>query len=172
MNKWLVAGCRLIVFCVVSVSMVVSSNDVRAQDSVHQVSVKAAEGVIDLADYRGKILYVDFWASWCVPCLKSFPWMNAMHEKYAARGLQIVAVNLDKDPALSAGFIDKTKPAFAIGYDQQGELATLFNVVGMPNSFLFDAEGLLISSHVGFRQKDRQRYEAALVNALDALPGK
>ena len=53
-------------------------------------------GDLDLEKHAGKVVILDFWASWCVPCRRSFPWMNAMHEKYAQDGLVIIAVNLDR----------------------------------------------------------------------------
>jgi cytochrome c biogenesis protein CcmG, thiol:disulfide interchange protein DsbE len=62
---------------------------------------------VRLSDLRGSVVYVDFWASWCAPCLKSFPWMNQIEQRYAARGLKIVAVNLDQKRADADGFLAK-----------------------------------------------------------------
>ncbi len=146
-----------------------SGSSLLAQETVHDIALPSSGVEISLGDYKGKLLYIDFWASWCAPCLQSFPWMNEMQTRYADQGLQIVAINLDLEKALTDDFLAKTKPLFPIGYDPQGVISRQFNVVGMPNSFLFDGEGNLVSSHVGWRLKDVEKYEASLVAALAAL---
>ena len=58
-----------------------------------------------LQPVEGRVIWVDFWASWCVPCRRSFPWLNSMHRKYGGEGLQVIGVNLDKDRALADAFL-------------------------------------------------------------------
>ena len=70
-----------------------------------QFRLNGIEGVIDLNDYRGKVVYVDFWASWCAPCRSSFPWMNEMQRRYQDEGLEIIAINLDKERQLAERFL-------------------------------------------------------------------
>ncbi|HVJ30434.1 MAG TPA: TlpA disulfide reductase family protein, partial [Gammaproteobacteria bacterium] len=77
----------------------------------------------ELAPVEGRVVWVDFWASWCVPCRRSFPWLNSMHRKYGADGLQIIAVNLDKDRALADKFLAEVPAEFALRFDPAGELA-------------------------------------------------
>ncbi|MCL2919132.1 TlpA family protein disulfide reductase [Shewanella litorisediminis] len=122
-----------------------------------------------LSDYRGKVVYVDFWASWCGPCRKSFPWMNDMHRRYRDKGLVIVAINLDTDSSDAKPFLDDLKPEFVIGYDREGEVARSFDLLGMPSSFLFDKSGNLIKTHVGFFSERAREYEAELVTLLEQL---
>ena len=115
---------------------------------------------LNLDQYKGQVVYVDFWASWCIPCKKSFPWMNKMHEKYKNQGLKIIAVNVDEDSADADEFLADTPAKFTILRDPEGELAGQYELVGMPTSLLFDTEGKLVSRHVGFKKGEIESYEA------------
>ncbi len=119
-----------------------------------------------LEPVEGSVIWVDFWASWCVPCRRSFPWLNAMQRKYAARGLQIIGVNLDKDRALADAFLAEVPAEFALRFDPSAALAKQFGVQTMPSSFLLDADGNVLASHFGFRMADEGDYERAIEAAL------
>jgi thiol-disulfide isomerase/thioredoxin len=125
-----------------------------------------AEFPAELGDVEGRVVLVDFWASWCVPCRRSFPWMNQMLHKYRDQGLQIIGVNLDKDKMLARDFLAETPANFGLRYDPKGELAERYGVQAMPSSFLLDANGKVISTHLGFRSADADDYEATIVKAL------
>lgn len=105
-----------------------------------------------LQGVHGKVVLLDFWASWCTPCRKSFPWMNALQKKYAARGLTVIAVNLDMEKQLAAEFLRATPAQFRIEYDPRGNLAEQLNVSAMPTSFLLDRNGKIVGQHAGFRE--------------------
>lgn len=119
----------------------------------------------------GDLIYVDFWASWCVPCRKSFPWMNEMHEKYQG-DIHIVAVNVDTDRALADTFLKKVPAQFPIIYDPAGKLAEAFQVMGMPSSYMLDSKGQIISSHKGFFKSKTDTYEAALTDLIEKEKAK
>lgn len=121
-----------------------------------------------LAPLSGKVIWVDFWASWCVPCRRSFPWMNTMHRKYGPEGLQIVAVNLDKDRALADGFLAEVPAEFSLRFDPAGDLAKEFAVQAMPSSYLLAADGTVLASHFGFKTAEAPDYERAIQDALAA----
>jgi thiol-disulfide isomerase/thioredoxin len=121
-----------------------------------------------LAPVTGKVVWVDFWASWCVPCRRSFPWMNAMHRKYGPAGLQIIAVNLDKDRPLADGFLAEVPAEFSLRFDPAGKLAKEFAVQAMPSSYLLAADGTVLASHFGFKTADAPDYERAIQDALAA----
>lgn len=112
--------------------------------------------IFDINEYNGKVVYLDFWASWCIPCRKSFPWMNSMHNKY--EDLVIIAVNLDEDKNEASRFLENFPANFTIAYDN-GQLAEKFNVKGMPFSILFDKKGQVVKEHIGFKDKDTNEYE-------------
>ncbi|MBT1446003.1 TlpA family protein disulfide reductase [Shewanella sp. JM162201] len=143
-----------------------ATHAVAAPSLEHQV-VDAEGKVLNLSDYRGKVVYVDFWASWCGPCRKSFPWMNEMHSRYKDKGLVVLAINLDTDKDDATAFLNDLKPQFVIGYDSEGEVARRFDLQGMPSSFVFDKTGKLVKSHVGFFTERASEYEAELVTLLE-----
>ena len=123
-------------------------------------------GDIQLSSFRGKVVYVDFWASWCVPCRKSFPWMNAMQAKHQQDGLVVLSINLDAQAELAEKFLQQTPANFAIIYDAKGKLAKKFKLKGMPSSYLFNRQGKLISAHSGFNGKKQQIYQQEIEKAL------
>lgn len=121
-----------------------------------------------LAPISGKVVWVDFWASWCVPCRRSFPWLNTMHRKYREQGLEIIAVNLDKDRALADGFLAEVPAEFALRFDPAGNLAKEFAVQSMPSSCLLAADGTVLASHFGFRTAEAAEYERTIQEVLAA----
>ncbi|WP_052701822.1 TlpA disulfide reductase family protein [Marinomonas sp. S3726] len=123
---------------------------------------KLTEKSMRLADYKGKTLLVDFWASWCGPCRASFPWMNEMQAKYQDQGFEVVAINLDLRPELALGFLTKIPANFPVLLDEDAQLPDAFNVIGMPTSYLIDKEGRLRAQHVGFQEARVAEYEAAI----------
>ena len=120
-----------------------------------------------LAELKGQVVYLDFWASWCKPCRKSFPWMNKMQGKYAKQGLQIIAINLDTEPALAKAFLDKIPATIPIIYDPEGNIARSYELVGMPSSYLIDKNGHIRSTHKGFFNNKVNQYEQELVSLLN-----
>lgn len=125
-----------------------------------------------LEPVEGRVIWVDFWASWCVPCRRSFPWLNDMQSKYGPAGLQIIAVNLDKDRALADGFLAEVPARFALRFDPAGKLAGEFGVQAMPSSYLLDADGNVLERHLGFRSADTAEYERGIADALKAAAAK
>jgi thiol-disulfide isomerase/thioredoxin len=121
---------------------------------------------VESAMLKGKVVVVDFWASWCAPCKRSFPWWNEMQAKYGARGLQVVAVNVDKQRADADAFLARTTPRFALAFDAEGETPKRFQVRAMPTSVLIGTDGRVLLRHEGFKDDDRAALEAAIVAAL------
>ena len=129
-------------------------------------SVSTDTGELNLADFRGKTVYLDFWASWCGPCRASFKWLNEAHEKYASKGLVIIAINVDTDKALAARFLKENPVDFRIGYDPNGKVAETYQLKGMPSSYMIDRNGKLHVTHVGYRAKDKEALEEELQKLL------
>jgi len=123
--------------------------------------------MVSLAQQQGKIVYLDFWASWCGPCRQSFPWMNEMLSKYQAQGLEIIAVNLDSSTSDAEKFLAKTPAQFTVVYDSSGNTPSSYGVKGMPTSFLIDTKGQILSQHAGFNSAHKDDLEAAITQALE-----
>jgi len=119
-----------------------------------------------LEPVEGRVIWVDFWASWCVPCRRSFPWLNEMQRKHRAAGLQIIGVNLDKERALADAFLAEIPAEFALRFDPAGALARQFGVQAMPSSFLIDSDGNVLATHFGFKTAETAAYERAIAAAL------
>ncbi len=130
-------------------------------------SANAQTAGLDLSAYKGKVVYIDFWASWCGPCRQSFPWMNELHRQKADEGLVIIAVNLDQERELADKFITELNPAFSILFDASGALATEFKVAAMPSAFIVGRDGKLRIKHLGFHKEKRPQYEQEIQQLLD-----
>jgi cytochrome c biogenesis protein CcmG/thiol:disulfide interchange protein DsbE len=124
----------------------------------------------DLARYRGQVVVVDFWASWCKPCRQSIPWLNELRTRYGSQGLVIVGVNVDANRADAEKFQRDTPIRFEVLYDPQGKMAELFGLQGMPTTFVFDREGKLVHTLVGYREARRTEHETQILNLLKRNP--
>ncbi len=118
-----------------------------------------------LAAWSGKVVYLDFWASWCGPCADSFPWLNRMHAKYGSE-LTIVGVNVDTDAAAADAFLKRFPASFEILRDPAGVLPEHYQIEGMPSAVILDASGRVLHQHAGFRPAQVDEYEAAIRDAL------
>ncbi|MGR9108151.1 MAG: TlpA family protein disulfide reductase [Gammaproteobacteria bacterium] len=120
------------------------------------LSVFSDDRKVDIDHYRGEVLYVDFWASWCPPCAKSFHFLNSTHRQFHSRGLKILAVNLDEESEDARRFLIDNPVEFAILSDQDASCANSFDVKGMPSSYLVDRQGVIRHIHLGFRPADTE----------------
>jgi thiol-disulfide isomerase/thioredoxin len=119
------------------------------------------KSTINLSSYAGKVVYVDFWASWCDPCRKSFPWMSEMQERYKDK-LKVIAINLDQERSEALKFLQQTRPEFTIAFDPAGKVAEAYEVQGMPASYLIDQSGRIVSRHIGFRSSEKEKVETKI----------
>jgi thiol-disulfide isomerase/thioredoxin len=120
---------------------------------------------VSLASLRGNVVYVDFWASWCVPCKRSFPWMNALNDRHRGKRFAIVAINVDKRRPDAERFLRDVPATFPVVFDAAGATPAAFDVKGMPSSYLIDRDGIVVSVEEGFHDE----HVAALEARIDAL---
>jgi thiol-disulfide isomerase/thioredoxin len=126
----------------------------------------AAGRTVALDALRGKVVYVDFWASWCSPCKRSFPWMNEMAQKHGPQGLEILAVNLDRKREDADRFLKSTPAGFTVVFDPAGVTPAAWQVKGMPSSYLVDATGKVVMAESGFRDDRKAEVEERIRAAL------
>lgn len=138
----------------------------QASDKAVNFDLPTSSGRIQLDQHKGKVVYVDFWASWCVPCRNSFPWMNQMQKKYKGKGLEIIAINLDKKRELADTFLREIPANFTIAFDPEGKTAEAYKVMGMPSSYLINRKGEIVYKHIGFQENSASRMEAHISEAL------
>lgn len=147
--------------------MLLSISSHAAFNQAPDIDLPTINGNIQLESLKGKVVYLDFWASWCVPCKKSFPWMNQMKQSYAGQGFEILAINLDKDKKLADEFLKGMDVNFEVAFDESGKSASEYKLRGMPSSYLIGRDGRVHASHIGFREKDKEQLEQAIKNLLN-----
>jgi thiol-disulfide isomerase/thioredoxin len=121
---------------------------------------------LDLSRWKGKVILLDFWASWCPPCRQSFPWMARMRATHGESGFVVVAVNLDEDPDKAIRFLKGAPGDFVHVQDPGGKIASSFGLTVMPTSLVFDRQGRPIYRHEGFHEDRMREYESHIVELL------
>ena len=116
---------------------------------------KTSEGKeIKLSDYAGKVVLIDFWASWCPPCREEMPELIKFYKSHNDPKFQLIAINIDNDKANIEKFLDKLspKPGFPIIADNEHQIPGLFNIEAMPTTIFIDKKGKIRFRHDGFKQ--------------------
>jgi len=122
---------------------------------------------VNLSDYRGQIVYLDFWASWCQPCRKSFTWMNKMQSLYGEEGFTVIAINLDESRDKANKFLQQIPANFDVAFDPRGSTAETYKVKAMPSSYLIDKNGSLVHANLGFRGNDEDNLEMKIRSLIN-----
>ena len=111
-------------------------------------------GTLALADLHGKVVFLDFWASWCAPCQKSMPQLDALAKEFPAERFALIGVNVDKDAAAAKKALGKHPVGYPSAADPEGGLPSRFGVETMPTAYLIDGDGVIRYVHRGFRDGD------------------
>jgi thiol-disulfide isomerase/thioredoxin len=138
-----------------------------AERSAPKLELPGIDGTVTrLSDLRGKVVLVDFWASWCAPCKASFPALDGLYRELHDRGFEVLAVNVDERRRDADAFLARRSPALTVLFDPKGASPAAFNVRAMPTSALIDRTGTIRFTHEGYSNKTLDDYRRELATLL------
>ncbi|GAB5500485.1 MAG: TlpA disulfide reductase family protein [Pseudohongiellaceae bacterium] len=120
------------------------------------IDIQSGEQV-RLADYRGKVVFLDFWASWCPPCLVSLPAYQRMYEQYRSSDWALVAINVDEDTEDGLEFLVDNPVTYPVIADPRGDIGIPYNIRSLPVSYLIDQQGNIVERYRGFEPGDEEQ---------------
>ena len=121
---------------------------------------------MSLAKLRGKVVYLDFWASWCSPCRMSFPQLEQLRVELAPQGFEVLAVNVDEFETNAIKFLEEIPVSYPVVYDAAGLSPQAYGILGMPTGYLIDREGVIRLVHHGFRRNDAAKLKLEIIQLL------
>lgn len=117
--------------------------------------IHGSKQLFNIDAYRGKVVLIDFWATWCPPCKRSMPFFNDLRNELADSEFEIIAVNVDEDAEDATSFLKKYPVDYVVALDSGGDCAKAYEVPGMPSTYFVDKSGKVRSVHIGFRDSDK-----------------
>lgn len=137
-------------------------------DPAPECSARSIDGeqTVTLAEHQNKVLYVDFWASWCPPCQQSFPSLNRLHNELKDQGFEVIAINLDENKNDAVEFLHNHPVDFSIVHDGEGKCPNAFQVMAMPASYIIDKKGIVRAVHLGFDEDQLSSIKSTVLTLL------
>jgi len=123
---------------------------------------------VRLSDFRGRVVMLNFWASWCVPCKVEMPGMEAVYQDLKGQGFVVLAVNMQDDPDVARRFVEEVKATFPIALDRDGSVARQYRLAALPTSFFIDREGRVADINTGLVTRGQVEFKATRL--LEAPP--
>lgn len=152
-----------------SSGVALAAQGLKAGDPLPPLKAPGIKGTVPVM--TGKVVLLDFWASWCGPCRKSFPEMQALHKKYGPKGLVVLGVNVDKKAEDMERFLDQMETSFPVVRDSDQKYIAAAGITTMPTSILIDRKGAVRSIHKGFHGKESvDALEKEIVQLLEEKP--
>jgi thiol-disulfide isomerase/thioredoxin len=172
-GKFEIAIAKRLIAAVVSAALILVAGAARAADEGQPAPAFSArslngDGNISLSSYRGKVVYLDFWASWCAPCQAALPALEELRKEFPADQFQVIAVNVDTDPEKALRLLAKHKIGYPSAADPEGVLPESFGLKTMPTSYLIDRTGVVRLVHPGFRSSDVAELRARIKTLVEA----
>jgi peroxiredoxin len=117
---------------------------------------------ISLADLKGQVVMVNFWATWCAPCRQEMPHLEALYQRYSPLGFTLLGVNVEEDPSGAEAWLGETPVSFPILFDTQNSVTALYDVIAMPSTVLIDREGNIRYLHHGYKPGYENEYQTQI----------
>jgi peroxiredoxin len=162
-TRWLALGALALAALVAGAALALGKGDAAPGFKLARLD---GGGEVKLADLHGKVVFLDFWASWCAPCQKSMPQFDAMAKEFPADRFALIGVNVDKDVAAAKKVLAKRPVAYTILSDPSGSLPGRYGVATMPMAYLIDADGAVRYVHKGFRDGDIEKLKEQIQKLL------
>lgn len=157
----------LVVLALATAALARASGPVRPGQPAPELRLPKADGtVVSLAGNRGKVVLVDFWASWCGPCKASFPALDALYQELRDRGFEVIAVNVDERRTDANAFLADKPHTMSVVFDPKGTAPSAYGVTGMPTSFLIGRDGRVRFVHIGYTSKTVEAYRREIEQLL------
>jgi thiol-disulfide isomerase/thioredoxin len=121
---------------------------------------------VSLESLRGKVVYLDFWASWCGPCRISFPQLEQLRNELGSEGFEVLAINVDEVESDAQTFLSEVSVSYLVVRDGEGITPGTYGILGMPTGYLIDRQGIVREIHQGFRKSDGAYLRAVIVELL------
>lgn len=155
----------LALFCSLPLVAQGAAEEGQPAPAVDLPAVGGAAGA-SLESLRGKVVYVDFWASWCGPCRVSFPILEALRTEFGAQGFEVLAISVDERESDAIGFLEEVPVSYPVVLDPTGATPSAYGVRGMPTGYLVDRAGIVRDIHEGFRKSDAEKLRAKITTLL------
>lgn len=147
--------------------LTVSVNAGELSGKAPDITLKSTTGKnVRLADLKGKVVMVNFWASWCGPCRQEMPLLEKIYSDYKDAGFELLGVNIDAEIEDRDNFLASTKISFPVLDDSANTASEAFNVEAMPSSFFIDKDGNLTYLHKGYKPGEENDYIAQIKKLL------
>jgi peroxiredoxin len=142
-----------------SLALSTSAHAVGLKDSAPDFTLKSLEGSnLRLEEYRGQVVLINFWASWCGPCRQEMPLLDRLHHRYEDTGFAVLGVNVEGEAAPAQEIVDKTNVTFPILIDDGQKVSELYNLQAMPSTVVIDRDGVVRYIHLGYKPGDEAKY--------------
>ena len=113
---------------------------------------------VSLAQYKGQVVMLNFWASWCGPCRQEMPLLESIYKKYNRLGFTLIGVNVEPDSSAANEWLKQTPVSFPILYDKESKVSRMYDVAGMPSTVIIDRSGKVRVLHRGYKPGDENEY--------------
>jgi len=161
MNFKLFKSCKLVLVLVAGLLMINPAWSASTSGPAPNFTLKSLSGKnLKLSELAGNVVLINFWASWCGPCLQEMPLLNAIHKKYEPLGFTVLGVNVEENSANARAFLAERGVDFPILLDTKNQVSKMYDVVAMPTTVVVDRDGNMRFLHKGYKTGDEKQYRS------------